>query len=97
MNKTLTKADIVEEIRQLLPSKRPHREVKEIVDTLLTIMSNALQRENFLLLTGFGKFTCVEKKARQGRNPHTNEVITLPSRKVIGFHLSRLFKDELNG
>ena len=53
-------------------------------------------KDRALLISGFGKFECYDKASRKGRNPHTDEVITLPSRKVIVFRLSRKFRAELN-
>ncbi|MDO9633025.1 MAG: HU family DNA-binding protein, partial [Humidesulfovibrio sp.] len=37
-----------------------------------------------------------DKNSRRGRNPQTNESITLPPRKVVVFRLSRKFRAELN-
>ena len=37
------------------------------------------------------------KQAIKGRNPQTDETITLPPRKVVVFRLSRKFRAELNG
>ena len=45
----------------------------------------------------FGKFEAYDKNARKGRNPQTDESITLPPRKVVVFRLSRKFRMELNG
>ncbi len=48
-------------------------------------------------VSGFGKFEAYDKEARKGRNPQTDETITLPPRKVVVFRLSRKFRAELNG
>lgn len=49
------------------------------------------------MVSGFGKFEAYDKEARKGRNPQTDETITLPPRKVVVFRLSRKFRAELNG
>lgn len=95
MSKTLTKADIVEAIYE--NSDKNRNDVKNIVENLLGIMSDAIKKDNSMLLSGFGKFECYAKNPRRGRNPQTAEAITLPSRKVIVFRLSRKFRAELNG
>ena len=95
MSKTLTKADIVEAIYE--GSDKNRNDVKNIVESLLGIMSNAIKKDNSMLLSGFGKFECYGKSSRRGRNPQTDETITLPPRKVIVFRLSRKFRSELNG
>ena len=92
--KTLTKADIVDSIYE--KSNRNRAELKTIVESLLSIMKQAVKNDHALLISGFGKFEAYDKKARKGRNPQTDETITLPPRKVVVFRLSRKFRSELN-
>lgn len=94
MNKTLTKADIVEAIYEETGKNR--LDAKNAVEKLLEIMKGAIKKDHALLISGFGKFECYDKAARKGRNPQTEESITLPPRKVIVFRLSRKFRSELN-
>ncbi|MBR5734313.1 MAG: HU family DNA-binding protein, partial [Desulfovibrionaceae bacterium] len=56
----------------------------------------AIVDESALLISGFGKFEAYAKEARKGRNPQTDQSITLPSRKVVVFRLSRKFRLNLN-
>ena len=94
MSKTLTKADIVESIYEETGKNRLN--AKSAVETLLEIMKKAIKKDHSLLISGFGKFECYEKNSRKGRNPQTEETITLPPRKVVVFRLSRKFRSELN-
>lgn len=94
MNKTLTKADIVEAIYEETDKNR--LDVKKAVESLLDIMKNAIKKDHALLISGFGKFECYDKAERKGRNPQTEEAITLPAHKVVVFRLSRKFRSELN-
>lgn len=94
MNKTLTKADIVESIYEETDKNR--LDAKSAVEKLLEIMKGAIKKDHALLISGFGKFECYNKASRKGRNPQTEETITLPPRKVIVFRLSRKFRAELN-
>lgn len=93
-NKTLTKAEIVDNIYE--KTKRNRAEVKSQVESLLEIMKQAIKKDHSLLVSGFGKFEAYDKKARKGRNPQTAETIVLPPRKVVVFRLSRKFRAELN-
>lgn len=95
MNKALTKADIVESVYE--KTDRNRAEVKGIVENLLLLMKQAIKKDHALLVSGFGKFEAYDKNARKGRNPQTDESITLPPRKVVVFRLSRKFRIELNG
>lgn len=94
MNKTLTKADIVEYIYEETGKNR--LDAKAAVEKLLDLMKRAIKKDHALLISGFGKFECYDKAPRKGRNPQTDETITLPPRKVIVFRLSRKFRTELN-
>jgi integration host factor subunit alpha len=95
INKTLTKAEIVDFIYDQTDMNRA--EIKDHVESLLDIMKGAIKRDHALLISGFGKFEAYHKNARKGRNPQTNDTITLPPRKVVVFRLSRKFRSELNG
>jgi integration host factor subunit alpha len=94
MRKTLTKADIVEDIYEETDKSR--LDVKIIVEKLLEIMKGAVKRDRAMLISGFGKFESYDKDARMGRNPQTDEAIMLPPRRVVVFRLSRKFRAELN-
>ncbi len=94
MNMALTKADIVEAIYE--KTDRNRADVKDTVEMLLEIMKKAITDDNVLLISGFGKFEAYAKDARKGRNPQTDETITLPPRKVVAFRLSRKFRSALN-
>lgn len=94
MKKTLTKADIIERIYEATDRNRV--DVRNVMEKLLHIMKDAIKKDHSLLLSGFGKFESYEKAARRGRNPQTDEAITLPSRRVVVFRLSRKFRAEMN-
>lgn len=94
MNKTLTKANIVEAIYE--DTGKSRLDAKKSVEALLRIMKNAIKKDHSLLISGFGKFECYEKSKRRGRNPQTDESIILPERKVVVFRLSRKFRADLN-
>ncbi len=94
MKKTLTKAELVEAVYMVTDKNR--MDAKNVVESLLEIMKSAIKKDRSLLISGFGKFECYDKSSRRGRNPQTEESITLPPRKVMVFRLSRMFRAELN-
>ncbi len=61
---TLTKADIVEEIRT--KSRLTKKQYSETVETLLEIMKEALASDDDVLISGFGKFSVKKKKEGEG-------------------------------
>lgn len=53
--------------------------------------------KNNFTLPGIGKLVLQNRKARQGRNPATREIIQIPARKVVKFRVSKVAKDAILG
>lgn len=47
------------------------------------------------VIPGLGKLVLVDRKARQGRNPKTGEIITIPAKKVVKFRIAKQAKDAI--
>ncbi len=91
---SLTKAQIVENIQEqtgLTKSKST-----ETVETLLEIIKESLEKNEDVLVSGFGKFCVKEKKQRKGRNPATGDEMMLSERKVVTFKCSGKLRDRIN-
>ncbi len=92
---TLTKAQIIEEIRTKNGFTR--KQSTETVETLLEIMKKALESDEDVMISGFGKFSVKYKAERKGRNPATGEDMMLAPRKVVTFRCSGKLRDKING
>jgi integration host factor subunit alpha len=92
---TLTKAHIVEALFARNIFTKPQS--AQIIDTLFELIKQSLQNGEEVLITGFGKFSVQEKRARRGRNPQTWEPMMLPSRKVVTFKCSGVLRARVNG
>ena len=68
----------------------------DLLESLLNIMKDTLTQGEDLLITGFGKFSVRQKKARRGRNPQTSEDLILGPRKVLVFRASGVLRQRLN-
>jgi DNA-binding protein HU-beta len=66
-----------------------------IVETFMGSVSAALEKGERVTLVGFGTFTTSHHKARNGRNPHTGDLITIPARRVARFSPSLKLKNVL--
>jgi integration host factor subunit alpha len=66
------------------------------VESLLKIMKETLSQGEDLLISGFGKFSVRQKRARLGRNPQTKEGMILAARKVLVFKASRILRKRIN-
>ena len=92
---TLTKAQVIEEIRHRNGLTR----IKSIeaVETLLEIIKSSLASGEDVMISNFGRFCVKEKKGRRGRNPATGDDLMLESRKVVTFRCSGKLRDRVNG
>ena len=72
------------------------QEARKTVEGLFKIMKDTLSQGEDLLLSGFGKFSVRQKKPRKGRNPQTEEEITIAARKVLVFKPSRVLRQRIN-
>ncbi|MGK7880211.1 MAG: HU family DNA-binding protein [Crocosphaera sp.] len=62
--------------------------------TIETIME-AVAGDDKVTLVGFGSFESRDRKAREGRNPKTNEKMHIPATKVPAFSAGKKFKDKV--
>jgi len=92
---TLTKAQIIEEIRHRNEFTRIQS--IEAVETLLEIIKSTLESREDVLISGFGRFCVREKRERKGRNPATGDTMMLRPRRVVTFRCSGKLRDRING
>ena len=90
----LTKNDIVTSVHELGFTKKKS---VEIIETLLEIIKSTLEKDEDVLISGFGKFCVKQKKQRRGRNPATGADLILKERKVVTFKCSGKLRDKING
>lgn len=91
---TLTKADIIENIRHEL--NYPRKKSSEVMEIFLEIIKNNLANGDDILISGFGKFCVNQKHSRRGRNPATGEDMILPKRRVVTFKCSQVLREKMN-
>jgi len=89
----LTKNEIVTAMHELGFTKKKS---VDIVESLLEIIKNTLEREEDVLISGFGKFCVKEKNKRRGRNPATGSDLILRERKVVTFKCSGKLRNKIN-
>ena len=69
---------------------------KKLIDLMVETITEGLNRDGNVKISGFGTFKVVKKRARIGRNPKTNEKYTIKSRNVISFYPSKFVKKKLS-
>ena len=65
------------------------------LDGLFEIIKGELSHGKPVMISGFGKWTVVKKKARKGRNPQTGEDLIIDARKVVTFKPSNVLRKVL--
>ena len=92
---TLTKAKIAETIQEQIGL--PRKQSVELLETLLELMKENLEKGDDILISGFGKFCVKQKAQRKGRNPATGEDLILPPRRIVSFKCSSVLRDRIAG
>ncbi len=90
----LTKADLVDSIYDNMPFDK--HQASQIVEDWIELIKLGLERDEKVMISGFGVFEVKSKHARPGRNPQTGDKITLGARKVVKFKASQLLRKTLN-
>lgn len=73
-------------------------DVQEVVQKTLDYITESLARGENVEFRNFGVFEVCERKPRVGRNPNRpDEVVTIPSRKVVKFKPGKIMKQEVTG
>ena len=94
MPETLTKAMLAGLLHDRVGLTK--KEGADLVDHLLDLMRDALRDGDNLKISAFGSWAVRDKHARPGRNPQTNERITISRRRVITFKPSPVLRRALN-
>lgn len=55
------------------------------LETYVATIAKELKKNGKIGLVGFGTFSVVKRKAREGRNPQTGKTIKIPAKKVVKF------------
>lgn len=92
---TLTKNDIVEQM--IIKHGLGKKEASDGIEIFLEVIKETLEKGEDVSLSGFGKWSVREKKARRGRNPKTGQELVIKPRRVTTFSLSNVLRAELEG
>ncbi len=77
----MTKRGIIEELLAR-HQKYSHRQSETIVNAMFEEMANVLARGGRIEIPGFGSFGVKQRRARQGRNPRTGDMVAVEAKRV---------------
>lgn len=92
--RTVTRADLSEAVYQEVGLSR--NESAELVESVLSEISDALVRGEVVKISSFGSFSVRQKGERIGRNPKTGEEVPILPRRVLVFRASHVLKNRIN-
>ncbi|MFW9263371.1 HU family DNA-binding protein [Nostoc sp. CALU 546] len=71
------------------------KQADEVISAFLSVVTEAVANGDKVTLVGFGSFERRDRSEREGRNPKTNEPMTIPATKVPAFSAGKQFKEKV--
>ena len=81
---------MISEVAKVVSTKKA---AQDAVDCVISSITRALKKGEDVVLTGFGTFKVVKRKARKGRNPNTGEVIKIKAAKASKYTPGKALKE----
>ena len=92
--RTITRADLSESIYREVGLSR--NESAELVEAVLSEITEALAREEVVKISSFGSFLVRQKGQRIGRNPKTGDSVQIPAKYVPHFKPGKEMRERVN-
>jgi DNA-binding protein HU-beta len=89
----MKKKELIERIAQ--EAEVPRSEAQKHFEAFEEVVTQALKAGKEIQITGFGKFSVRERKAREGRNPQTGQKMKIAAQKVPAFSAGNAFKEAI--
>ena len=89
----MNRGDLINEVATVLSTKK---EAEEAVACIFESIMTALREKESVSVAGFGTFKVNRRKGREGRNPKTGELLTIPERHVPKFVPAKTLKEAVN-
>ena len=91
----MTQTEIVNTLAEQTSLKKT--DVKGLFDAIAALAAAEVKKNGEFTLPGFGKLVKATRKAREGRNPATGDVIKIPAKTTVKFRLGKAMKDSVGG
>jgi DNA-binding protein HU-beta len=90
----MTKNELISAVADT--SRITKTDAAKAVEATFDIITGALKGGDEVKLIGFGTFTVVDRKAREGRNPRTGQPVMIAASKAPKFSAGKGLKDAVN-
>jgi len=92
----MTKREIIEDLFARRQGGT-HRDAETIVNVMFDAMTASLARGQRIEIRGFGSFAVKHRRARQGRNPKTGQLVKVDAKRIPFFRAGKELRIEVNG
>ena len=87
----MKKKELIERIAR--KADVPTSEAQRHFEAFEEVVTEALKAGEEVQITGFGKFSVRERKAREGRNPQTGQKMKIAAQRVPAFSAGNALKE----
>ena len=87
----MTKAELIDKVASQYTSLT-RSQVETLVNAIFESIKEVLAKGDKVEIRGFGSFRIRHRKEREGRNPKTGEIVTVPPKKVPFFKAGKELK-----
>ena len=89
----MTKKDLIDLVAK--KARLTNRDSRDAIKAAVSVIIDALKRDEKVVITGFGTFKINFRQERRGRNPKTGEAITLPAHKSVHFAVGKTLRGSI--
>lgn len=82
----MNRLDIIKAVSAVLTTKG---EAASAVRKIFDVITNSLRNGEKVVISNFGTFRVKSRRPRQGRNPKTGSIVSVPPRRGIRFKASK--------
>ncbi len=91
----MTKSDLVAKVSDRM-SHISKKDTETIVNSVFESMAEALKRGERIEIRGFGSFQVKVRESREGRNPKTGQVVSIPTKRTPFFKVGKELKERVD-
>lgn len=87
----MNKASLIEQMAR--DTKLPKTACKNALESFIKSIEGSLKKGKSVVITGFGTYSVMRRKARVGVNPATGKKMQIPARRVPKFKPGKKLRD----
>ena len=93
--RAVTKRTLIQEVAERSP-QYTKRQVEAVVNRVFQSLTDSLAHGERVELRGFGSFQVSYRPAREGRDPRTGAVVSIPAKRVPVFKVGKELRARVN-